>query len=90
MNYTVLRFMVTTVLIHVVASAISPDSVRQGSKMGYDMFVDRNTSLIALTIAATLIAGLVQAVIPKEVIANSHSLCDHMVPHLLPRVFHLS
>jgi len=40
MNYTILRFVVTTVLICAVACAASPDYVRQGSKIGYDLFVD--------------------------------------------------
>jgi len=70
MNYIVLGFVVATILMYVIAFAVSPDSVREGLKISYDIFVDPNIGLIPLIITATLIAGLVQAVIPKEVIAN--------------------
>ncbi len=56
--------------MYVVAFVISPESVRQGLKISYDIFVDSNIGLIPLIITATLIAGLVQAAIPREVIAN--------------------
>jgi len=70
MNYTVLGFIVATITMYVVAFAVSPDSVRQGLKTSYDTFVDPDIGLIPLIITATLIAGLVQATIPREVIAN--------------------
>jgi len=70
MNYIVLGFIVATILMYVVAFAVSPDFVRQGLKISYDIFIDPNIGLIPLIVTATLIAGLVQAAIPKEVIAN--------------------
>jgi len=70
MNYIVLGFIVATIIMYVVAFAVSPDSVRQGLKISYDIFVDPDIGLIPLIITATLIAGLVQAAIPKEIIAN--------------------
>jgi len=59
MNYTILGFIVTTILIYVVAFALTPDSVRQGLKISYDIFVGLGIGLIPLIITATLIAGLV-------------------------------
>ena len=70
MNYTVLGFIVTAVLMYVIAFAVSPDYVKQGLKISYDIFVNPKIGLIPLIIVATLISGLVQAAIPKEVIAN--------------------
>jgi len=70
MNYTVLGFIAIAVLMYVVAFAVNPDYVRQGLKVSYDIFVDPKIGLIPLLITATLIAGLVQVIIPKEVIAN--------------------
>jgi len=70
MNYTVLGFIIVTVLMYVIAFAVSPDSVRQGLKISYNIFVDLDIGLIPLIITATLIEGLMQAAIPSEVIAN--------------------
>lgn len=70
MNYTVLGFIAATIIMYVVAFAVSPDSVRQGLKISYDIFVDPEIGLIPLIITATLIAGLVQAAIPRGIIAN--------------------
>jgi len=69
-NYIVLGFIVATILMYVIAFVVSPDSVTQGLKISYDTFVDPNIGLIPLIVTATLMAGLVQAAIPKEVIAN--------------------
>jgi len=70
MNYTVLGFVAATILMYVVAYAVNPDYVGQGLKISYDIFVNPKIGLIPLIITATLIAGLTQAVIPKEIIAN--------------------
>ena len=70
MNYTVLGFVVATILMYVVAYAVNPDYVGQGLKISYDIFVNPKIGLIPLIITATLIAGLAQAAIPKEIIAN--------------------
>jgi len=70
MNYTVLGFVAATILMYVVAYAVNPDYVGQGLKISYDIFVNPKIGLIQLIITATLIAGLTQAVIPKEIIAN--------------------
>ena len=70
MNYTVLGFVVATILVYVVAYAVNPDYVGQGLKISYDIFVNPKIGLIPLIITATLIAGLAQAAIPKEIIAN--------------------
>jgi len=70
MNYTVLGFVITTILMYAIAFALSPNSVRQSLKISYDIFVDPEIGLIPLIITATLIAGLVQAGISKEVIAD--------------------
>jgi len=69
-NYTVLGFVLATILMYVTAFVLSPDSVKEGLKISYDIFVDPNIGLIPLIITATLIAGLVQAAMPREVIAN--------------------
>jgi len=70
MNYTVLGFVVATILVYVVAYAVNPDYVGQGLKISYDIFVNPKIGLIPLIVTATLIAGLAQAAIPKEIIAN--------------------
>lgn len=70
MNYTVLGFVVATILVYAVAYAVNPDYVSQGLKTSYDIFVNPKIGLIPLIITATLIAGLAQAAIPKEIIAN--------------------
>ena len=70
MNYTVLGFIAIAILMYVIAFAVNPDYVSRGLKVSYDIFVDPQIGLIPLLITATLIAGLVQVVIPKEVIAN--------------------
>ena len=70
MNYTVLGFVAATILMYVVAYAVNPDYVGQGLKISYDIFVNPKIGLIPLIITATLIAGLAQAAIPKEIIAN--------------------
>jgi len=70
MNYTVLGFIVATILMYVIAFAVSPDSFREGLRISYDTFVDPNIGLIPLIVTATLMAGLLQAAVPKEVIAS--------------------
>lgn len=70
MNYTVLAFVTITILMYLIAFALNPDYVSQGLKVSCDIFIDPKIGLIPLIITATLIAGLVQAAIPREVIAN--------------------
>lgn len=70
MNYTVLGLIAITILMYLIAFAVNPDYVGQGLKNSYDVFVNPKIGLIPLIITATLIAGLVQAAIPREVIAG--------------------
>ena len=70
MNYIVLGFIVVAVLMYAVGFALNPESVRQGLKISFKTFTDPNIGLIPLVVSATLIASLVQAAIPRQVIAN--------------------
>lgn len=70
MNYIVVGFIVATILMYALALVLSPETVGEGLKISYRTLTDPNIGLIPLIIAATLIMGLAQAAIPKDVITN--------------------
>ena len=70
MNYVVIGFVVASVLMYVVGYALNPESVREGLKISFKTWIDPNIGLIPLVVSATLIAGFVQAYIPRQIIAN--------------------
>ena len=48
MNYTVLGFVVATILMYAIAFAVSPDYVKNGLEISYDIFVNPKIGLIPL------------------------------------------
>jgi len=70
MNYVVVGFVVVAFLMYVFALVFSPETVGLGLKISYRTLTDPSIGLIPLIIAATLISGLVEAAIPKEVISS--------------------
>lgn len=70
MNYVVIGFVVAAVLMYAIAFVISPEIVGEGLKISFRTLADPSIGLIPLILSATLIAGLAQAAIPKEVISS--------------------
>ena len=70
MNYFVIGFIVVVVLMYVVGSILNPDIVRQGLKISFRTLTDPNIGLIPLVVSGTLMAGLVQATIPRQIISD--------------------
>jgi uncharacterized membrane protein YraQ (UPF0718 family) len=70
MNYVVIGFVVVAVLMYATAFAFNPQTVVEGLKISVKTLTDPNIGLIPLIISATLIAGLAQAVVPKEVLSS--------------------
>ena len=70
MNYTVIDFVVVASLMYAVALVFSPETVGRGLQISFRTLTDPNIGLIPLVIAATLISGLAEAAIPKEVISS--------------------
>ena len=70
MNYVVIGFIVVAVLIYTVGFVLNPDIVTKGLKISFRTLTDPDIGLIPLVVSATLIAGLVQATIPRQVISD--------------------
>ena len=70
MSYVVLGFIIAAVLMYLVGFTVSPESVREGLRISFRVFTDPDIGLIPLVVSGTLIAGLVQAAIPREVITD--------------------
>lgn len=70
MNYAVIGFIVVAVLIYTVGFVLNPDIVTKGLKISFRTLTDPDIGLIPLVVSATLIAGLVQATIPRQVISD--------------------
>jgi len=56
--------------MYVIAFFFNPSYINAGLQISLKTFTDPKIGLIPLIVSATLIAGLVQAVIPREMIAS--------------------
>jgi len=70
MNYVVVGFLVAAVMMYAIVFIFSPETVGQGLRISYRTLTDPNIGLIPLIIGATLISGLAEAAIPKEVMSS--------------------
>lgn len=70
MNYTVIGFIVVCVLMYVIAFFFNPSYVKGGLQLSLKTFLDPKIGLIPLIVSATLIAGLVQTLIPRASITS--------------------
>jgi uncharacterized membrane protein YraQ (UPF0718 family) len=70
MNYVVLVFIVVCLLLYGIVFAVDSEKGIASIKSSYRMFTDPNIGLIPLIFAAIFIGGLVQTVIPSELITS--------------------
>jgi uncharacterized membrane protein YraQ (UPF0718 family) len=70
MNYIVLGFVVLVLLMYGVAYCSNPEKAFQGLRNSYKTFTDPEIGLVPLIASAILIGGLVQSIIPGEVISD--------------------
>lgn len=70
MNYVALGFVIAAILLYSITFIVSPNSATQGLRESLRIFTDPSIGFIPLIVAAILVAGLVQAIVPRELIAG--------------------
>ncbi len=68
MNYVVLSFIAVCLVLYGIVFAVDSEKGIASIKSSYRMFTDPNIGLIPLILAAIFIGGLVQTVVPSELI----------------------
>ncbi len=70
MNYIVIGFVVLVLVMYGVSFSYDPEKAIQGLRNSYKTFTDPKIGLIPLIASAILIAGLVQSIIPGEMVSK--------------------